>query len=133
MKKIYSRIELCAINECRTNEYSIIKLYKNIPYGQSSANLPLTRSLGHSVAQLLSHLVTWSLGRSVTQSLGHSVTWSLGHSITWSLGNLVTRSLVTQSLGHKSLFLYFQHCDWLTNGRTNNIRIYRSASQTKRY
>ena len=37
-----------------------------IPYGQSSAKLSVTRSLGHSV--------TWSLGHSVTRSLGHSVT-----------------------------------------------------------
>ena len=54
----------------------------NIPYGQSSAKLP--------VPQLHSHLVTRSLGHSVTLSLGHSITWSLGHSITWSLGHSVT-------------------------------------------
>ena len=36
---------------------------KNIPYGQSSAKLPVTWSLDH--------LVTWSLGHSVTRSLGH--------------------------------------------------------------
>ena len=35
----------------------------NIPYGQSSAKLPVTRSLGH--------LVTWSLGHLVTQSYDH--------------------------------------------------------------
>ena len=33
----------------------------NIPYGQSSAKLPVTQSLGHSVTQSLSHSVTWSL------------------------------------------------------------------------
>ena len=37
---------------------------KNIPYGQSSAKLPVTRSLGP-----LSHSVTRSLGHSVTRSL----------------------------------------------------------------
>ena len=60
----------------------------NIPNGQSSAKLPVTRSLGHS-------------------TLGQLVTWSLGHLVTWSLGHLVTRSLghlVTQSFGQKSLF-----------------------------
>ena len=87
-------------------------------------------SFSHSVNWSFSHLVTLSFSHSVIQSLGHLVTWSLGHSISWSLGNLVTRSLITQSLGHKSLFLYFQHCDWQTDGRTKNIRIYRSASQT---
>ena len=40
----------------------------NIPSGQSSAKLPVNRSLGHSV--------TWSLGHSVTRSLG-----SLGQSL----------------------------------------------------
>ena len=44
------------------------KSLKNIPYGQSSAKLPVT--------QLFGHLVTQSLGHSVTQSLGHLVTWS---------------------------------------------------------
>ena len=63
---------------------------ENIPYGQSSAKLTVTRSLGHSV--------TWSLGHLVTRSLGHSVTWSLGHSVTQSLGHSVT-----QSLGHSDI------------------------------
>ena len=62
-------------------------------YGQSSAKLPVTWSLGH--------LVTWSLGHSVILSLGHSVTRSLGH------------------------------FNMLTNGHTDNIWTYRSASQTK--
>ena len=81
---------------CNTNS--------NIPYGQSSAKLPVTRSLGH--------LVTWSLGHLVTRSLGHLVTWSHGH-------------LVTQSYGH-----YFQHDHGRTDERTDNIRTSRSASQT---
>merc|ERR1719195_763049 len=55
----------------------------------------------------------------VTQSLGHTVTRLLAHMVTWSLGQLVTRSL-----GHSESF--FQHGYELTN----NIRIYRSASQT---
>ena len=38
----------------------------NIPYGQSSAKLPVTRSLGHLVTWSLGHLVTWSLSHSVT-------------------------------------------------------------------
>ena len=46
-----------------------ITYLQNIPPGQSSAKLPVTRSL--------CHLVTRSLGHSVTQSLGHSVTRSL--------------------------------------------------------
>ena len=36
MKKIYSRIEQCAISECRTNVYSIMKLYKI--YQKSAVN-----------------------------------------------------------------------------------------------
>ena len=43
--------------------------FANIPYGQSSGNLP----------------VTWSLGQVVTRSLGHLVTQSIGHSVTQSL------------------------------------------------
>ena len=87
----------------------------------------VTRSLSNSVTRSFSHLVTQSCGHSIIQSLGHLVTWFLGHSVTQSLSHLVI-----WSLSHKSLFLYFQHCDWLTNKLTNNIRIYRSASQTKR-
>merc|ERR1712079_322728 len=71
----------------------------------------VTRSLGHSV-----NSVTWSLGHSVNWSLGHSVTWSLGHSVTWSHGHLVIWSLFSTLS--------------LTDTRTNNIRTYRSASQT---
>ena len=42
-----------------------------------------------------------------------SVTWSLGKSVTWSLGHLVTD-------GH-------------THGRTNNIRIYKSADNKRKH
>ena len=61
------------------------------------------------VCEASCHLVTWSLRHSVTKSLGHSVTLSLGHLVTHF--NLST--------------------NWLTNELTHNIRIYRSASQTK--
>ena len=44
------------------------RFYENIPYGQSSAKLPVTLSL--------SHLVTWSLDHLVTQSL--NLIWSKG-------------------------------------------------------
>ena len=64
-------------------------IYLNIPYGQSSAKLPVTRSFGHLVIR----------------SLGHSVTWSLGHLVTPSLGHLVTQSYDPN----------FQHCYELTN------------------
>merc|ERR1712242_507701 len=88
--------------------YSVHLFVKNIPYSQSSAKLPATQSLSHSVTRSISHLVTrslshfvtWSLGHLVNQSLGHLVTWSLGHLVTWSLGHLVTGHLVTWSLGH---------------------------------
>ena len=84
---------------------------ENIPSGQSSAKLPVTRSLGHLVIRftwslghsILGHSVFWSLGHSVTQSLSHSFTRSLGHLVIRSLGNMVTWShghLVTQSLSH---------------------------------
>ena len=55
----------------------IIKLIEsivNIPYGQSSAKLPVILTPGHLIIQSFGHLVTWSLG--------HLVTWSLGHSVT---------------------------------------------------
>ena len=64
--------------------------YINIPYGQSSAKLPVTRSHGHSFTQSLGHLVT--------RPLGHLVIWSLSHSVTRSLGQPLGHS-VTQSLG----------------------------------
>ena len=56
---------------------------------------------------------------SVTWSLGHLVTWSLSHSVTWSLSHLVTSS----SIDSESFVQYYY-------GLTNNIRIYRYASQT---
>ena len=36
----------------------LISNCKNIPYGQSSAKLPVTQFLGHSVSRSLCHLVT---------------------------------------------------------------------------
>ena len=51
----------------RTASLSVNFIHKNIPFGQSSAKLPVSQSLGHSI--------TWSLG--------HLATWSLGHSVTW--------------------------------------------------
>ena len=75
----------------------------NIPYGQSSAKLSVTRSLGHLVTRFLGHSVSWSLGQSVTRSFGHSATRSLDYFVTRSLSQSVTRSLsqsVIRSLGH---------------------------------
>ena len=90
------------VNWCDLSFLYIINV--NIQYGQSSAKLPITRSLGHSVNRSLGHSITQSLGYSVTRSIGHSViTQSLGHSVTRSLGYSVTRTLghsVTRSLGH---------------------------------
>ena len=56
-------------------------IYASIPYGQSSAKLPVILSpihlaFGHLIIQSFSHSVAWSLGHLVTQSLGHSVTTS---------------------------------------------------------
>ena len=67
----------------------------NIPYGQSSAKLPVTWSLGHTRSHTWTqgHLVTRSLGNSVTWSLNCLVNWSFGHTVTWSLGHLVTLPL----------------------------------------
>ena len=90
---------------------------ENIPYGRSSAKLPDTRSLGHLVIRSLGHLITQSLGslhNSVTLSLCLSVSRSLGLSVTW-----------TSQSHHSFIF------NIATNKRTRNIRIYRSASQTK--
>ena len=97
----------------------------NIPYGQSSAKLPVILSPSHLVIWSFSHSVTRSLGHSVTRSLGHSVTQSPGHLVTWSLGHLVTRSLghsvtlslgysVTWSLGHYSS-IFNVATNWLTD------------------
>ena len=52
-------------------------LPENIPFGQSSAKLPVTLSLCHSVTWSLGHLVTWSLSHSVTVSFCHSVSTML--------------------------------------------------------
>ena len=65
----------------------------NIPYGQSSAKLPVTWSLGH--------LVTWSLG--------HSVTWSLGHSVIWSSVSTLLRTDGRTTLGSPGLLRRQQH------------------------
>ena len=46
----------------------------NIPPGQSSAKLPVTRSLGQLVTQSLGHSVTLSLSHLVSQSVSQSVT-----------------------------------------------------------
>ena len=58
--------------------HDVKMLLNNIPYGQSSAKLPVTRSLGH--------FVTWSVGHSITRSFGHSVIWSLFS--TWLLATI---------------------------------------------
>ena len=50
-------------------------VHKNIPYGQSSAKLPVIWSFDH--------LVTRSLGYSVNLSLGHLVTWSQSHHLSF--------------------------------------------------
>ena len=97
----------------------------NIPYGQSSAKLPVTWSLGHTRSHTWTqgHLVTRSLGNSVTWSLnclvnwsfGHTVTWSLGHFATWSLGHWVTQSLshsVTRSLSHSVTWSLSHSVTW---------------------
>ena len=71
-------------------------------------------------------LVTWSLGHSVTRSLGHSV-WSSGHQVIWSSGHPIIQSSshpVIQCSHHPVIF------NITTDGRTNNIRTSRSASQT---
>ena len=61
-------------NRTDNTTYWCALAHKNIPYGQSSAKLPITWSLGYKV--------TWSLGYKVTWSLSHLVTWSLSHSVT---------------------------------------------------
>ena len=56
--------------------------HENIPYGQSSAKLPVILSPSYLIIQSFSHLVTLSLAHLVTwslRSLGHLVTQSLGH------------------------------------------------------
>ena len=50
-------------------KHMISRYLLNIPYDQSSAKLPVTQLLGHSVTWSIDHFVTWSLGHSTTQSL----------------------------------------------------------------
>ena len=52
-----------------TLDIDIDIVQENIPSGQSSAKLPVTRSLSHSVTQSLSHSVTLSLHHSFIRSL----------------------------------------------------------------
>ena len=84
---------------------------------------PVIWSFDNSVIWSFSHLVTRLLHQSVTWSLSHSVTWSLGHSVTWSLSHSVTWSQVIIPL-FSTL--------WPTYWRTDNIRTYRSTSQTNK-
>ena len=46
-------------------KYSPLLMYLlnviNIPYGQSSAKLPVTQSLGHSVTRLLGHSINFNI------------------------------------------------------------------------
>ena len=63
----------------------------NISYGQSSAKLPVTRLLSHSVTLSLCHSVTLSHGHLFTCSLIYLITWSLGHFVTRSLSHMVTQ------------------------------------------
>ena len=46
-------------NETTCNEMQYFIYYINIPYGQSSAKLPVTLLLGHLVIRSLGHLVIW--------------------------------------------------------------------------
>merc|ERR1712155_443977 len=87
----------------------------NIPSGQSSAKLPVTRLLGHSVTRLLGHSVTWSLSYSVTRvtrSLCHLVTMSFCHSVSTMLHNTTnqhtTLGLTGMLCRQKCINLHFQ-------------------------
>ena len=62
----------------------------SIPYGQSSAKIPVILSP--------SHLVIWSFSHLIIQSFDHSVIWSFDHLIIWSFSHLVIWSL--ESFGH---------------------------------
>ena len=89
-----------------------LSLYHNLPskkYKKYTIRSIVCETSCHPVTQSFGHVIIWPLGHSVTQSLGHSVTQPLGY-------------LVTQSLFYSTLL-------W-TDSQTDNIRIYRSASQT---
>ena len=73
----------------KAKAYLLISL-SNIPYGQSSAKLPVILSPSNLVIQSLGHSVIQSLGHSVIPSLDHSVIQSLGHLVIQSLGHSVT-------------------------------------------
>ena len=60
------------LHRCNANCGHYVLYIINIPYGQSSAKLPVILSPRN--------LVIWSFSHLVTRSLGHLVTWSLGHS-----------------------------------------------------
>ena len=83
--------------DCEIWSWAKLSQIKNIPYGQSSAKLPVIPSSSHLVIWLSGHLVICSSGYPVIRLSGHS-----GH---------------PGHLGHhfikvtKSPFLCFQHCD----------------------
>ena len=86
----------------------------NIPYGQSSAKLPVIRSSGQSFIQSFSHPVIQSSRHSVIPSLvipssGHLIIWSSSHLVIWSFGQPVLLSsghLVIPSSGHPVIRSY---------------------------
>ena len=80
-------------NETTCNEMQYFIYYINIPYGQSSAKLPVIQSFGRLVIQSFGHSVMRSFGHAIILSFGHSILQSFGHAIILSFSHLVIKSL----------------------------------------
>ena len=93
-----------------------------IPYGQSSAKIPVIMSSGH----LVIWPAIWSSGHLVIRSSSHPLTWSSSKS---------SSHPVIKSYSHQVIWssCHFQHYYERMDEWTHNIRTYRSASQTKIY
>ena len=79
------------------------------------------------VCEASCHDVNLSSGLLVNRSSGHQVTRSPGHQVVSSQVIMSSCHPVIQSF---VVIIIFQHCYIRTGGRTDNIRVYRSASQT---
>ena len=89
----------------------------------SSCHPVIMSSCHHVIMSSCHQQVIMSSGHHVIRSSCHQVIMSSGHHVIMSSCHPVNMSSI------KSASL-FQHYCWLTNWRTNNIRGYRSASQT---
>ena len=105
---------------------------KNIPYGQSSAKLPVMMSTCHPVFWSTGHLVIRSSGHQVIRSPGHQVISSQiirssGHDVIMSSFHYVIMSSGHPVIQSFVVIIIFQHCyiqtdGWTTLGSTGLLR-----------